>query len=171
MEEDKGYQVQIKTDPSNERHFPKEVVIISIMNSPIFPGMIAPIILTEEKFTPELESFIQKSGYVALNLVKYKELQKTIDLSENASDEAMEEAMDGIKISSHDIYRVGVLCKVVKKLKLPDGSVNILVHGIKRFRASKIIQEEPLLVSTVEVFEDIIETDEELAIAEKIIKS
>ena len=162
VEEDKGYQVQIKTDPSNERHFPREVVIISIMNSPIFPGMIAPIILTEEKFTPELESFIQKSGYVALNLVKYKELQKTIDLSENTSDEAMEEAMDGIKISSHDIYRVGVLCKVVKKLKLPDGSVNILVHGIKRFRASKIIQEEPLLVSSVEVFEDIIETDEEL---------
>ena len=28
---------------------PKEVVIIPIVNSPIFPGMIAPIILSEDK--------------------------------------------------------------------------------------------------------------------------
>ena len=35
---------------------------------------------------------------------------------------------DGKDISAKDIYKVGVICKVVKKLKLPDGSVNILVH-------------------------------------------
>ena len=32
--------------------------------------MIAPIILSEEKFTPELDAYLLKTGYVALNLVK-----------------------------------------------------------------------------------------------------
>ncbi len=142
-----------------ERELPESVVIIPIMNSPIFPGMIAPIILTEEKFTPELDSQILKSGYVALNLVKF-------ELSVPKKGEASKESQAGEEIirevSAQDIYKVGVLCKVIKKLKLPDGSVNILVHGIKRYRASEIIREKPLLEAKIEVFEDIIDQDEEL---------
>src|SRR4051812_32671512 len=52
---------------------PSEVVIIPIVNSPIFPGMIAPIILSEDKYTPELDGYLAKNNYVALNLVKFKD--------------------------------------------------------------------------------------------------
>ena len=144
-------QIQIK-DSADEKSFPDTVVIIPIMNSPIFPGMIAPIILTEDKFTPELDEQILKSGFVALNLVK-NELK---DLEDD------EELDDEREINSGDIYKVGILCKVVKKLKLPDGSVNVLVHGIKRYRASEILSEDPILKSKIEVFDDILEADEEL---------
>ena len=48
--------------PNSDANFlgevPSEVVIIPIVNSPIFPGMIAPIILTEDKYTPELDSYL-----------------------------------------------------------------------------------------------------------------
>lgn len=152
------YQVQIKTTSSeDEAKFPEQVVIIPIMNSPIFPGMIAPIILSEEKFTPELDESLMRTGYVALNLVKS-------DLKDSSGKFIKEEDLDldNREIKSSDIYRVGVLCKVVKKLNLPDGSVNVLVHGIKRYRASKIQSEAPLLRARIEVFDDILETDEEL---------
>lgn len=143
-----------KEDLSN---LPESVVIIPIMNSPIFPGMIAPIILSEEKFTPELDSYLLKTGYVALNLVKN-------DLKDEHGQMIPEEEidLDTREITPHDIYRVGVLCKVVKKLKLPDGSVNVLVHGIKRFRASEMPENQELLTAKFEVFDDIIEEDEEL---------
>jgi len=137
---------KIKLNPQVEQltEMPKEVVVIPIVNSPIFPGMIAPIILSEEKFTPELDQQISKSGYVALNLVKFKEVQEVME-SLGESDEDFEEESDGeiqeyeveaydpdLKdLSSKDIYKVGVLCKVVKKLKLPDGSVNLLDGGIQ----------------------------------------
>lgn len=151
------YQVQLKTSHEDESKFPDHVVIIPIMNSPIFPGMIAPIILSEEKFTPELDENLMRSGYVALNLVKS-------DLKDKDGKFIKEEDLDldNREIKSGDIYRVGVLCKVVKKLNLPDGSVNVLVHGIKRYRASKIQAESPLLRAKIEVFDDILETDEEL---------
>lgn len=147
------YQVQIKQANKEEvKNFPQTVVIIPIMNSPIFPGMIAPIILSEDKFTPELDDQILKSGYLALNLVKFKEGRAIPD----------DEDIENMEIKAEDIYKVGVFCKVIKKLKLPDGSVNVLVHGVKRYRASDIVQEAPLLISKVEVFDDILETDEEL---------
>lgn len=151
------YQVQIKPNEDEELSLPDDVVIIPIMNSPIFPGMIAPIILTEDKFTPELDQNLLKTGYVALNLVKS-------DLKDEDGHIIPEEMvdLDNREISAGDIYKVGVLCKVVKKIKLPDGSVNVLVHGVKRYRASDIYSEAPLLQAKFEVFEDILEADEEL---------
>ncbi|RPJ76724.1 MAG: endopeptidase La, partial [Alphaproteobacteria bacterium] len=110
-----------------------------------------------EKFTPELDESLLRTGYIALNLVKN-------ELKDDAGDIIPEEEIDFDKkeIKSGDIYKVGVLCKVVKKLKLPDGSVNVLVHGMKRYRASGIISETPILKTRIEVFDDILETDEEL---------
>jgi ATP-dependent Lon protease len=160
---------EVVTTPAK---LPSQVVVIPIVNSPIFPGMIAPIILSQEKFTAELDEQVGKIGYVALNLVKFKEASKyegpdEDDLEEEEEDdlgdyemEAYDEDIDDL--TSKDIYRVGVLCKVVKKLKLPDGSVNLLVHGLKRFRISKFIEESPLLVVKTDVFEDVHEADEEL---------
>jgi len=153
------FEVKIKPANNSELNtkFPETVVIIPIMNSPIFPGMIAPIILSEEKFTPELDESLLKTGYVALNLVKN-------ELKDEKGKIIPEEELDFDKkeIKAGDIYKVGVLCKVVKKLKLPDGSVNILVHGIKRYRASGINSDGPILKTKLEVFDDILETDEEL---------
>ncbi len=154
-------EFQVKMKPASGKEdlpkLPEIVVIIPIMNSPIFPGMIAPIILSEEKFTPELDESLLRTGYVALNLVKN-------ELKDEEGEIIPEEEIDFDKkeIKSGDIYKVGVLCKVVKKLKLPDGSVNILVHGMKRYRASEILSETPILKTRIEVFDDILETDEEL---------
>lgn len=127
---------------------PEELVVIPIINSPIFPGMIAPIILSEDRYTKELDDKLTKSGYLTLNLVKYKEF--------------MDEDEEDIQVSSKDIYRVGVLCKVVKKLRLPDGSVNVLVHGLRRYRIDEFVDETPLIIVRPEIFDDIAETDEEL---------
>ncbi len=159
---------------------PHEVVIIPIVNSPIFPGMIAPIILSEDKYTPELDSYLTKSNYVALNLVKFKDFgdnqegvlqemdEEQISYEDDDEDDSFvsdlatstDATMKGI--SPKDIYKVGVLCKVIKKLKLPDGSVNLLVHGMRRYRAVDYISETPLLIAKTEVFSDIHEPDEEL---------
>lgn len=155
---------------------PSEVVIIPIVNSPIFPGMIAPIILSEDKYTPELDAYLTKNNYVALNLVKFKdfgEVQEGIlqemdeeqeDYNEDDEDFSANLGSDAAPkgITPKDIYRVGVLCKVIKKLKLPDGSVNLLVHGMKRYRAVEYTADSPLLVARTEVFNDIHEPDEEL---------
>lgn len=164
--------VKLNLEVATQGDLPKEVVIIPIVNSPIFPGMIAPIILSEDKYTPELDKEVSRAGYVALNLVKFKEGQRYVVEDEDEEEQAargsieeyeMEAYEDEIRdLSSKDVYKVGVFCKVVKKLKLPDGSVNLLVHGLKRYRIEKFVQEAPLLVARVKLFDDVDEVDEEL---------
>ena len=121
VDEYEEYEVQMKPNSDVNVKYPEDVVIIPIMNSPIFPGMIAPIILSEEKFTSELDRRILKSGYVALNLVKYindeNDENDEEEEEETISEEDYEEE-DEREIYASNIYKVGVLCKVVKKLKL-----------------------------------------------------
>ncbi len=153
-------------------NLPSETVVIPIVNSPIFPGMIAPIILSQDKFSADLDKLISKIGHVGLNLVKFKENFSISSDVVNKKGEGAEES-EGVDASlteeevlqdlnSKDIYKVGILCKVVKKLKLPDGSVNLLVHGLKRYRISSFVKESPHLIANVQVFDDVIESDEEL---------
>ena len=75
--------------------------------------MIAPIILTEEKFSQELDKKIFRSGYVALNLVKANELAGSID---DEYDDEEEDDDEIAEIEEGDIYKVGVICKVLKNL-------------------------------------------------------
>lgn len=146
--------VKINDKVEAEVIFPKELLVIPILNSPIFPGMIAPIILSEDKYTPELDKQINRSGYLGLNLIKHKDSSK--------KEIALDEMADQFEVSKKDIYKVGVLCKVIKKLKLPDGSMNILVHGMKRYRIFGFVATSPLMIVKPEVFDDFIEADEEL---------
>jgi len=137
-------KVKVNPEVMSDLDFPKEVVVIPIVNSPIFPGMIAPIILSEDKYTSELDDAVSKVGYVALNLVKFKEGQEYVvgddedeESAESVEDYEMEAYDTDTKdLTAGDIYKVGVYCKVVKKLKLPDGSVNLLVHGLRRYKIS-----------------------------------
>jgi ATP-dependent Lon protease len=169
--------VKANSDAQVVSEIPAEVVIIPIVNSPIFPGMIAPIILSEDKYTPELEQYLTRHNHIALNLVKFKDQGEVVEVADFEDEDGSQdigeddnadhdiqsapETFDA-PLTTKDIYKVGVLCKVVKKLKLPDGSVNLLVHGMRRYRASEYLSEAPLLTCRPEVFQDIHEPDEEL---------
>ena len=47
-------------------------------------------------------------------------------------------------------------------LKVPDGTIRILVQGTKRVRLGRFVATEPYLVATVEELEDVVETGPEL---------
>src|SRR5260370_42332907 len=55
-----------------------------------------------------------------------------------------------------DLYRVGVLGEVVQMLKLPDGTIKVLIEGSSRAVIERFIQAEPhLRVEVARLDEDI----------------
>ena len=42
--------------------------------------------------------------------------------------------------TSENLYRVGTLAKILQLLKLPDGTIKVLVEGLDRINVSKIYQ-------------------------------
>ncbi|MGD9737069.1 MAG: endopeptidase La [Solirubrobacterales bacterium] len=61
-----------------------------------------------------------------------------------------------------DLYRVGVAGFVARMIKIPDGSLRVLVQGMQRVRLGDFIAEEPYLVARIEPLPDLLEAGNEL---------
>jgi len=61
-----------------------------------------------------------------------------------------------------DLYRVGVAGTVARMLKVPDGTLRILVQGVQRVKIVDFLATEPYLVARIEAEPDIVEDTPEL---------
>ena len=62
--------------------------------------------------------------------------------------------------SDADLYRVGTLAQVLQLLKLPDGTVKVLVEGVARFKVADVREDEGALMGRGSVIESIAGDDE-----------
>lgn len=56
--------------------------------------------------------------------------------------------------SEEDLYSVGMVCMVMRTLKLPDGRLKVLVQAMSKAKVKEYIQREPFFQVAVEVIED-----------------
>jgi len=84
----------------------------------VFPYMIVPLFVGREKSVKALEQVINSEKKILLVA------QKDANLDEPDVD---------------DLYRTGTLANVLQLLKLPDGTVKVLVEGVERIKITKFI--------------------------------
>ncbi len=96
----------------------------------IFPHMVLPLFVGREKSVSALEAAGQGDKWVFLTA------QKDSDKEDP---------------SSEDLYDIGCVGRVLQMLKLPDGTVKVLVEGLQRGRALHYTKEDPYYEATVEV--------------------
>ncbi|MGH2923035.1 MAG: LON peptidase substrate-binding domain-containing protein, partial [Solirubrobacterales bacterium] len=61
-----------------------------------------------------------------------------------------------------DLYDVGVAGSVARMMKMPDGTLRILVQGGERVKLTDYVAEEPYLVARIDVVPDVVEPSPEL---------
>lgn len=113
------------------------------MNSPIvFPTLLAPLLISHPRYVAMIEEAINRQRMIGLILTRERDVR------------------DGVK--PEELYNIGVVAKIVKRLKMPDGTVNILVHSMKRFRSKRVLSEQPYIVVETEYLDDVIEKSTEM---------
>jgi ATP-dependent Lon protease len=125
-----------------EQVLPLNLFILPINNAVVFPSLMAPLLVTHPRWVATIEEAINRQRFIGLLLTRQGEVK------------------DSTK--SHDLYDVGVIVRILKRLKLPDGSVNLLVHSVKRFKVQRVLSDHPYLVVETEYLEDNIEKSTEM---------
>lgn len=72
--------------------------------------------------------------------------------------------------AARDLYRVGVVAKILKRLNRPDGGSKVIIHGVARGRIRKI-KKGDFLETTIELLEDEpaeLASEDDLLIAKRI---
>lgn len=114
--------------------------VLPLRNIVVFPHMIVPLFVGRDKSIRALESMSPEQSEIVLVA------QKDVDQDEP---------------SKKDIYRVGTIASVLQLLKLPDGTVKVLVEGGRRVRLTDLKEgAEGHFVSPVEDVPDDYSTSE-----------
>jgi len=100
----------------------------------VFPHMVVPLFVGRQKSIRALEEAMNKQKFV---LLAAQRDAKTNDPGEN------------------DIYRVGTLGTVVQLLRLPDGTVKVLVEGKKRARVVRYLEQTDFFLVEAEEIEEV----------------
>lgn len=113
----------------NERIVP----VVCLRGIVVFPNMVIPLLIGREKSIAALEEAMLEDRKILLVA------QKVEDTEDPSRDE---------------LFTVGTLSEVKQLVKLPDGTIKIIVEGLQRSKINEFVQDEPYFRVTYEAFSE-----------------
>ena len=126
-----------------EDKLPRRLITIPVMGKPLFPGLYAPFPIPPQHAEAVNKAISENDGFLGLNLY----------ISDDPPDRKTP--------SVDDIYKVGVVVKVFKKLNLPDGGLNLLINSIKRYKIIRFTTTDPVIRAEPLYIEDSFQGDKD----------
>jgi ATP-dependent Lon protease len=130
-----------KKDEREPGSGPVRVPLLPLRDIIVFPHMVVPLFVGRQRSIKALEEATQKQSLIFLSSQKDA---KTNDPTED------------------DIYKIGTLGSVVQMLKLPDGTVKVLIEGKKRARVARFVANPDFFLVDVEEASEVVERSTEV---------
>lgn len=114
-----------------------EVVLVPLLplrDIVVFPHMVVPLFVGRERSIAALEESVSKE----------KDILLAAQINAKTNDPRQE-----------DIYEVGTLASIIQLLRLPDGTVKVLVEGKKRARIKQYVPNESFFLVEAETMEEV----------------
>ncbi|MDO6617827.1 MULTISPECIES: endopeptidase La [unclassified Shewanella] len=134
---------------TQEREAHIELPVLPLRDVVVYPHMVIPLFVGREKSIRCLESAMEQDKQILLVA------QREADLDEPTKE---------------DIFDVGTVASILQLLKLPDGTVKVLVEGGQRAKVTAYTQEDEFFVATAEYLasEDLADKEEEVLVRSAI---
>ncbi|RMF57046.1 MAG: endopeptidase La, partial [Calditrichaeota bacterium] len=129
-------QSDTKTSPGtslqNSTRIPPRLRILPFSDGVLFPNMLLPLVVSADHLKKLVEEAASYDKIVGVFATRGKEEGK----------------------KAPDIYDVGTAAMIVRMLRMPDGSLQILLQGLKRVRLKQLVQSEPFMMADIEELQD-----------------
>lgn len=118
----------------NASETPLQIPLLPIRNTVLFPGVVLPITVGRDKSIKLIQDAY--GGNRTVGVVSQK-------------DQRVENP------TAEDINTIGTVARIMRLLKMPDGSTTVIIQGSKRFEIEKIETVDPYMTATVREFNEI----------------
>ena len=116
------------TDTPDYTKIPEVLAVLPLRNIVVFPGMIVPLFVGRDKSIRALEDVMADDKQIMLVA------QRDGDLDDP---------------SEEDVYDIGTVGTILQLLKLPDGTVKVLVEGLRRAKLVDFVPNESFFQASV----------------------
>src|SRR5204863_1586923 len=117
-------------EAEQQLQIPDELPLLPLRDIVIYPFMIVPLFVSRERSIRAVDEALGEHRMILLAC------QKDLDKEEPQQD---------------DLYKVGTVAVIMRILKLPDGSIRILVQGVSRARVESVSSEGECLHAKLQV--------------------
>ena len=111
---------------------PDKLLLIPLQSRPIFPGIFTPLMINAAEDVKVVEKAYEEGGFIGIVMLKN----------------------DAEIPTAADMHRVGTVARILKKVNLPDGGINIFVSTVKRFKIRKVLHTSAPVAAAVEYLEE-----------------
>jgi ATP-dependent Lon protease len=112
--------------------YPQKLPLLALKNTVLFPGIVIPITVGRDKSIKAINRAYDADRYVAV-------------LSQRDSDTETPQ--------QEDLFKVGTVARILKLLRMPDGTTTAILQGRKRFAIEEMTQEDPYMEARIQVLE------------------
>jgi ATP-dependent Lon protease len=113
--------------------------VLPLRDVVVFPHMVIPLFVGRDKSIRALDQAMEADKRILLVAQKSAETDDP---------------------GAGDLYEIGTLATVLQLLKLPDGTIKVLVEGVERVRVSAVVEQEGTLVGDAEAIDSAQSRDE-----------
>ncbi|HVA86996.1 MAG TPA: LON peptidase substrate-binding domain-containing protein, partial [Candidatus Saccharimonadales bacterium] len=131
-----------QAQPAKSSSQTRELPLVALRETVIFPEMIVPLQVGREKSVAALNAAVASGGPIALVTQRQADQEEIADPSE--------------------LYPVGTLAKIAQIVQLPDGTVRAIVQGQGRLRVHGFVSTSPFIFASVEELADETQTGVEV---------
>jgi ATP-dependent Lon protease len=107
-----------------DEKYPDILPILPLKNTVMFPGIVIPITIGREKSIRAVQHVYDSHKFIAV-------------LSQRDS--------ESDNIAADNLYTVGIVARVVRLLKMPDGTTTAILQGRRRCELVEIVNDEPFI--------------------------
>ena len=123
----------------SEDVFPESLIIVPLYDRPLFPKMLLPVIISEEKLEKVLLEELKES-------LRYVGLVYSFEQDKNSPKEG--------KVSTKNLAQIGAVGRVVQASKHGNDPMHIIVQVMERFEIKEIDADDPVLKAKVKYLQD-----------------
>jgi ATP-dependent Lon protease len=121
--------------------FPATLPVLPLKETVVFPDSMTPLAIGQERSVKLVEDVASGERLLALVTVRNEEAEPP---------------------DWDDLYKVGTAAIVHKMIRVPDGTLRILVQGLRRILLERPIETEPYLTGEFSDFPDVVEDSREV---------
>lgn len=138
VDDDAEFMPMMSIDEDDETQknesFPEIMPILPLKNTVLFPGVVIPITVGREK--------------------SIKAVQKAYDTNKILGVLSQKDS-NSDDISIDNLFRIGTIARILRLLKMPDGSTTVILQGRKRMELIEMVTDEPFLQGDTRIREHI----------------
>ena len=116
-----------------------EVPVLPLRDVVVYPHMVIPLFVGREKSIQALDAAMQDNKQILLVA------QKSADIDDPGVD---------------DVYEIGTMATILQLLKLPDGTIKVLVEGVQRARVINLRDSDDFFVGGYDLLDNELSVDE-----------